>query len=177
VLAYRPQALYNDTVGRIVCLILEKGMAPMKYLFRGVAVGLAGLVLMVGCGPADVNDAATVTPVLVGRPSWTAGQPNLLRVRLEAAGQDGTSLGPLGFQGIPAGANPKATITFYQGDVAQPPLTVALDHRCCGGMYSSPGDGIDVPSAATKAVVVVTGQLSRPGLTQNKLETVFEIHP
>jgi hypothetical protein len=100
----------------------------MKRILCGIALGLAGLLVATGCG--GIRDGDTITPVLEGPATWTAGQPNELKVRLRASSSDGGRVRDLGFGGIPDDANPKATITFYEGDTAQAPLTVMLDHRC-----------------------------------------------
>jgi hypothetical protein len=100
----------------------------MKRIWCGIVVGLASLLVVIGCG--GVQEGDTITPVLEGPATWQAGQPNALKVRLRSSSSDGARARDLGFGGIPADANPKATITFYEGDTAQTPVTVMLDHRC-----------------------------------------------
>jgi hypothetical protein len=100
----------------------------MKRVLCGIALGLASLVVGTGCG--GIREGDTITPVLDGPTTWKAGQPNALKVRLRSSSSDGGRVRDLGFGGIAANANPKATITFYEGDTAQTPVTVILDHRC-----------------------------------------------
>jgi hypothetical protein len=100
----------------------------MKRVLCGMALGLATLVVATGCG--GIREGETITPVLEGPAIWTAGQTNPLKVRLRASSSEGGHVRDLGFGDIPGDANPKATITFYEGDTAQTPLTVMLDHRC-----------------------------------------------
>jgi hypothetical protein len=72
----------------------------------------------------------TVTPVLTTDLHWKAGQNGELRVHLQARNADGSSPRVLGFAGIPASANPIATITFYNAEQAGSPVDLVLDHRC-----------------------------------------------
>jgi hypothetical protein len=102
----------------------------MKRLVVGLTLALMGAVVVAGCGGNDLRDGDTITPIVAGRPIWIAGQPGELQVCLLASGQDGSRRRSLDFSGIPSDANPKATITFYTGEVAQAPIHVTLDHRC-----------------------------------------------
>jgi hypothetical protein len=100
----------------------------MKCLRYCVLVGLCSAFGCGGAAPPVAGDV--VTPVLSSRAAWVAGKSNPFQVRLRATSGDGSNERLLDFDGIPTNANPSATVTFYQGDSALPPLAVALDHRC-----------------------------------------------
>jgi hypothetical protein len=103
-----------------------------SILVLTASAGIAALAAFSGCsgdgGPPRVGD--TVTPVLAGGLQWTAGQPGEIGVRLQARNKDGSAARVLGFNGIPTGADPVATITFYDGDQPLSPVAVMLSHRC-----------------------------------------------
>jgi hypothetical protein len=101
-------------------------MRLMAYL----VVCAAPLALLVGCGDvAGLREGDVVVPILEAPKQWNAGAHGQISVRLQAKGKDGSKR-PLGFDGIPENSNPRATVTFYFDRQAQPPIEVALDHRC-----------------------------------------------
>jgi hypothetical protein len=71
-----------------------------------------------------------VTPVWSGNTHWYAGHAADLSVRLQAENADGSSTRPLDFSSLPAGAHPKATITFHSGSQPMETAEVALTRRC-----------------------------------------------
>jgi hypothetical protein len=91
-------------------------------------LGLAGTLALAGCGGGGPKAGETVTPVLDGPSSWTAGEEEELAVRLRADGPEGKR--NLGFGGIPSSSNPRATVTFFDGETALAPVEVSLSHRC-----------------------------------------------
>src|SRR5262245_28049904 len=100
-----------------------------------LALATAGLALLTG--PTACNwrggpprEGEHVTPQLNEEVHWTAGSPGQLGVRLVANGKDGSGPRSLGFGGLPEDANPVATVTFYKGEEALPPVEATLAHRC-----------------------------------------------
>jgi hypothetical protein len=105
----------------------------MRRTFLTLATtGLALLTGLTGCnwrgGPP--REGEHVTPHLSDQIQWTAGSPGQIAVRLVATGKDGSEPRRLGFGGLPPDVHPVATVTFYRGEQALPPVEVALDHRC-----------------------------------------------
>jgi hypothetical protein len=103
-----------------------------RVFLAGCLLGLAVLVALPGCGNySALRPGDTVTPRLSEPMSWTAGEAGGLGVRLFASSRESSRLRPLGFGCTARGANPVATITFFDGnEQLGSPLQVALDHRC-----------------------------------------------
>jgi hypothetical protein len=101
----------------------------MKRWLACLAVALLGWVALSGCGGEQIRSGDTVTPVLASQAHWVAGASNDFKVRLRATSSSGDAR-LVDFGGVPANVNPRATVTFYQGDAAQTPVEVTLDHRC-----------------------------------------------
>lgn len=147
----------------------------MKRILSFGVFCLAAWLTLAGCMVGEtLHDGDTVTPVLASGKVWRAGDTNPLKVRLQAH-TAGANERTLDFVCVPSTAHPVATVTFFQGEQVLSTQSVDLTHRCCGGMYSAPGDGIATPSAATRAQVVIVPNLPNATLKQEKLETTFAI--
>ena len=101
----------------------------MKRALLWLGVGLLACGTLAGCKPDPLLEGDTVTPVMETR-FWEAGRYNNFQVRLQAASSEGFNSRMLDFDSVPANANPRAAITFYNGERVIKTQNVTLSHRC-----------------------------------------------
>jgi hypothetical protein len=109
-------------------LISQESGSSMK---RTYPILFGALLLAVGCdGRGAIQEGDTITPLLASRAVWNAGEAGDLKVILRCKNKETGRARKLDFDSVPDNVNPVATVTFYHGDKAEPPVTVILDHRC-----------------------------------------------
>ena len=105
---------------------------PMRrQMVKLGVVGVLALVWLPACGGSrGPQPGDTITPQMDPVVQWPAGKPVSIPVRLLAQAAGEAKPRTLSFNGIPSEINPKAAVTFYDGDQVLSTVEVALSHRC-----------------------------------------------